>query len=145
MAELVHQDGKRKLIAVITPDTKIERPKPLRGDTTVYATIIRAGGVDPKVELNTINGRTLYCDAPYDITKLLGTKLYQMVGLIGIAEWDIDLNDIEEFTIKDVIDYEKIPFKDAIHELAEITKPYYADIGDVEKYISTIRGSEKDK
>jgi len=144
-AELIHQDGKRKSIAVITPDIIIKRPQPLKGETIVYATVVRVGGKEPKVEIETINGCTLFCDAPYEVTKKLGTKLYQTVGLIGIAEWDLDLIDIEQFEIKDVIDYEQIPIKDAINELAKITRTYYSDIIDVEKYISSIRGSDEEK
>ncbi len=139
---IISSNGSREILVTITPETMVENPPLLRGDTTVYAKVVRTGGKEPKVELETVDGRTLFCDAPLEITKFLGTKLYQIVGLIGIAEWDSELNNIEQFSIKDVTDYEKIPLKEAMHVLAEATKTYYADIDDVEQHISTLRGSD---
>ncbi len=141
VAEFSYQNGRRNIIARITPDTKIERPPSLEGQTTIYAKVVRTGGKAPKVEIETINGRTLFCDAPKDVTIKLGTKLYQTVALIGFAEWDTDLDNIEQFRIDAVLDYEQVPIKDALHALSEATKLYYADIKDVEGYISKIRGS----
>ena len=139
---IISSNGFQELLATITPETKVEYPPLLRGDTTVYAKVVRTGGVEPKVELETVDGRTLFCDAPLEITKFLGTKLYQIVGLIGIAEWDSELNNIEQFSIKDVTDYEKVSLKEAMHALTEATKTYYADVDDVEQHISTLRGHD---
>jgi len=142
-SELILSDnGSREILATITPDTKIEHPPLLIGETTVYAKVVRTGGKEPRVEIETIDERTLFCDAPLDITKKLGTKLYQIVGLIGVAEWDTELNNIEQFSIKDVTDYEQVPIKEAMRELSEATKTYYSDIDDVEQHISTLRGSD---
>lgn len=137
---IISSNGSRELLATITPETKVENPPLLRGDTTVYAKVVRTGGKEPKVELETVDGRTLFCDASLEITKVLGTRLYEIVGLIGIAEWDNELNNIEQFSIKDVTDYEKVSLKESMHALAEATKAYYADIDDVEQHISTLRG-----
>ena len=139
---IISSNGYQELLATITPETEVEHPPLLRGDTTVYARVVRTGGKEPKVELETVDGRTLFCDAPLEITKLLGKRLYQIVGLIGIAEWDSELDNIERFSIKDITDYEKVSLKEAMHTLAEATKTYYADIDDVEQHISTLRGSD---
>ena len=140
-AELSLNNGVRNLIAEITPDMKIERPPALKAETVIYARVVRVGGKEPRVEIETVDGKTLFCAATRDITTKLGTKLYQIVGLIGIAEWDIDLDNIEQFSIKDVTDYEKKPFKEAMDELAKATSPFYSDIANVDDYISKLRGS----
>jgi hypothetical protein len=114
----------------------------LRGDTTLYAKVVRVGGKEPKVELETLDHRILYCDASLDITKALGSKLYQIVGLLGLAQWDNEQDIIVDFTIKDVTEFANIPFSEAINELSDATKQYYSDVEDVEKYISSMRGSE---
>ena len=145
VVELAFQNGKRSVIATLSPDIKIERPCALTGETTVYAKIIRVGGKEPKVEIDTIDGRTLYCNAPFEITTKLGAKLYQIVGLIGVAEWDNDLNNIEQFSITGIIEYEKAPIKEAMSKLAEATQNYYAGIDNVEQYVSEIRGSGQNK
>jgi hypothetical protein len=139
-AEFIHQNSKRIVLAKITPNTKVERPSTLKGETTVYAKVVRVGGKEPKVEIETVDGFTLFCEAPIEIVTRLGGKLYQVVGLIGIAKWDYGLNNIEEFSIKDVTDYQRIPFKQAIDELSKITKEYYSDISDVKQYVSDLRG-----
>jgi len=141
-AEFVHQNGRKIVLAVITPNTQIQKPPSLRGETTIYAKVVRVGGKEPKVEIETIDGITLFCDASLDVTTKLGTKLYQTVGLAGIAKWDYALNNVEEFSIKDVTEYERIPIKQTINELAKIASEYYTNITDVNKYISELRGSE---
>ncbi len=140
-AELALNNGVRNIIAEITPDMRIERPPALKAETIIYAKVVRVGGKEPRVEIETVDGKTLFCDANLDVTTKLGTKLYQVVGLIGVAEWDIDLDNIEQFSIKDVTDYEKVPFKDAMAELAKATGSFYADITNVTEYISKLRGS----
>lgn len=139
--DLIISNENREVLVTITPETKIENPPLLKGETTVYAKVVRTGGKEPKVEIESVDGRTLFCDATLDITKVLGSKLYQFVGLIGVAEWDNELNNIEQFSIKDVSDYERVSIKDAIHNLAEVTKDYYAHIDDVEQHISNLRGT----
>lgn len=139
--EFIHQNSKRNVIATITSDTILQRPPALKGETIVYARVIRVGGKEPKVEIETVDGNTLFCQAPIEIITKLGGKLYQIVGLIGSAEWGINLSDIEQFKITGVTDYERTSIKKAIDELAQATKEYYSDINDVEKYISNIRGS----
>ncbi len=133
---------RREVLATITPDTKIGKLPFLKGETTIYAKVFRTGGKEPRVEIETVDGQTLFCDAPLEITKLLGTKLYEVVGLIGVAEWDTELNNIEQFSIKDVTNYEKVSLKNAMNELGEHTRAYYSDIVDVEKYVSELRGPE---
>ena len=141
-ATLATINGQKAVLAIITPETKIQRLHVLKGETTVYAKVVRTGGKEPKVEIETIDGRTLFCDAPLEVTIALGTKLYQTVGLIGIAEWDYALNNIIQFSIKDVAEYEQKPFKDAMEELADATRKYYSGISEVEKHISTIRDTD---
>lgn len=141
-AEIIHQNSERNVLVKITPDTRIELPAPLRGETTLYATVFRVGGKEPKVEIETVEGFTLYCDAPREVVTKLGSKLYQIVGLIGIAQWDYKLEKIERFSIQGISEYQNIPLKQAIGELAEATKQYYSDVINVKQYISELRGSE---
>lgn len=139
--EFIHQNSKRNVIATIPPDTVLSRPPALIGETTIYAKVIRVGGQKPKVEVETVNGDTLFCEASIDITTKLGTRLYQIVGLVGTAIWDSELNNIEQFSIKDVTEYANTSIKEAMNELSRLTKEYYSNIDDVEEYISEIRGS----
>ncbi len=141
-AELIHYNGERTILAVITPETRIEQPAPLKGETTIYAKVVRVGGKEPKVELETVDGITLFCDAPLDVVTRLGNKLYKIVGLVGIAKWDYELKNIEDFSIKDITDYEKVPFKQAMDELARATGQYYSEVSDVEQYVSKLRGND---
>lgn len=111
----------------------------LTGETTIYGRIIRVGGKTPKVMLDTVDGRTIDCDADASIAQTLGGRLYQVVGLLGIAEWDPQTLTIDTFQIKALLPYEAKPLKEAMAQLAAITRKYYADIDDVPKYIASIR------
>jgi len=103
--------------------------------------VVRVGGKEPKVEIETIDGLTLFCDASLEITTKLGSKLYQTVGLTGTAQWDYSLINIESFKISGVTDYERVSLRQAFNELANLTRGYYAEIKDVDNYISELRGS----
>ena len=145
VADFIILDGKKDVIATITPDTTVERKPLLTGETTIYGQVVRVGGRTPRVMIEMVDGSTIFCDANIDIARTLGGRLYQVVGLAGIAEWDSKTLAMDTFTIKAILPYEATSFKEAMAELAEMTKSYYADITDVPKYIASIRGGSDAK
>lgn len=143
IAEFIILNGKRDVIATITPDIKIERKPLLTGETTIYGQVVRVGGRTPRIMIEMVDGKTIFCDASIDIARTLGGKLYQVVGLSGIAQWDSKTLVMDTFAIKAILSYEASSFKEAMARLAEMTKSYYADITDVPEYIASIRGGSE--
>ena len=144
-ADFIILNGKRDVIATITPDIELERKPLLTGETTIYGQVVRVGGRKPRVMVEMVDGRTIFCAANVDIARTLGGRLYQVVGLAGIAEWDSKTLTMDTFAIKAILPYEATSFKQAMAELAELTSSYYAEITDVPGYIATIRGGSEAK
>lgn len=141
VAELVTSDGHRRVLATITPNIVFEKRARLSGETTVYGRVVRVGGKDPKAMVELLNGQTIYCETTEAIARKLGTRLYTNVGLSGLARWDAESLQLQQFTITDVTPYEELPLEDAMNQLAKAVGTYYSDVHDADKYITDIRTS----
>lgn len=140
-AELRINGIDEQLLAMITPETEIASLHLLRGETTIYGQVVRVGGkTKPRAMVETINGQMIFCDVEYELAKKLGQRLYTSVGLSGIAQWHPVNLALEMFSIKEITEYQEIPFSKAIFHLSEMIGEYYGDVEDVEGYVLSIRG-----
>ncbi len=139
-ADLIVSNGNDEVIATITPDFKIPKDVFIDGDTTIYGKVVRVGGVTPKVEVKTVSGTTLYCPFDYELAQELGALLYETVGLVGEARWDVETGIITRFKVKNIVPYRNSSVVETFAYLRERIGRYYDDIGDVDEYISQIRG-----
>jgi len=142
IAEFVTSNEHREVLATITPETTLERRARLSGETIVYGQVVRVGGREPRAMVELVNGQTVFCDTNKDIAQKLGSRLYTVVGLLGMARWDAESLKLEQFTIEDVTTYEELPLEDVMNQLAKAVGIYYSDVTDVKKYISNIRELE---
>lgn len=138
-AEFLEQNGRVESLAVLTPETKIPDIYPLSGETTIYGEITRVGGAEPKIQFKTFDEQVIYCSTSRAIAKKAGTKLYSKVGLYGLAEWNSETFEIENFHAIDISDYEEVPLSEAFDELADLIGNSFDDIKDVDRYVSEIR------
>jgi len=142
-AHFTSNNGDQVTYATITPETEITYPSPLKGETVIYGNVLRVGGKTPKVMFETVGGDVLYCDSDRETAKKLGKKLYELVGLQGIAQWDaIDLH-IVAFNIGGITDYTKTSISDSFKQLSGLIGEHFSDIDDVDGYISEIRSGER--
>ena len=135
-------NGKPKNLATLTPDFELPTPVYITGQTTIYGEIVRVGGVDPKVEIKTISGQTLFCPFEIGLASQLGSLLYQLVGLDGDARWDTQNFEIEDFRVTGITDYRDTPLIEAFRSLSEISDYYYSDVEDVVAYVAELRGED---
>jgi hypothetical protein len=127
-------------VAVLTPDTDIQPPLPLKGETVVYGTVMRVGGKKPRLMFQPVGlDHVKYSDVTRPLARQLATKLYQVVGLRGIAQWDAQTFELDELEVEEVIDYVPIPVSEAFEGLSNLIGKYYADIDDVEDYVANLR------
>ena len=90
--------------------------------------------------VETLDGLTVYCDIPTEkLAKEVGEFLYSWVKLKGTAKWDAKTLELEEFKIQEVDEYRRGNISQAFSELSLITKEYYSNISDVEKYVAKLR------
>ncbi len=138
-AEFFAQNGKLEPLAVLTPETKIPDIYPLSGETTIYGEITRVGGAEPKIQFKTFDDQVIYCSTNRIIAKKAGARLYTKVGLCGLAEWNSETFQIENFHVIDITNYEAVPLLDAFNELAQLIGDSFDNIKDVDSFVSEIR------
>ncbi|MFN8446502.1 MAG: hypothetical protein U0175_37270 [Caldilineaceae bacterium] len=133
----------QEIYAALTPDTHIHQTSSIRGQTTIHGDVIRVGGVEPKVEIKTIDGKVLVCATTQQIALQLAERLYQQVAVAGTAFWNPETLEIEEFEISGVLSYVKVDLPQVFRQLREQTQNIYGVVGDVEKYIHNLRYDEE--
>ncbi len=138
-ADFIIVNGKSKTLATLTPDFELPKPVYLTGQTTVFGEIVRVGGVEPKVEIKTISGQTIYCPFDFSLASQLGALLYQLVGLDGVARWNARTFEIEDFRVTGISEYRNSSLIDTFQSLSEMAGKYYDDVDDVISYISELR------
>lgn len=128
--------------AVITADQEITIPKDLFivGETVVYGTVVRVGGVDPKVALKIRDGETLFCNISEDLAKEVGKGLYTEVGVNGVAKWLKEDYSIVDFRISSFFKLERSSLTKSFDECRNLIGKYWKDVTDVPAEISKIRG-----
>lgn len=129
-------------LAKITPNTHITAPENqyIEGQTTIYGIIERIGGKDPTVMVTLLNGQTIYSKINAEFAKKIASKLYNWVGLIGTALWELESYKIVSFEISDITNYEYTPISVSVSELSGMIGKYWSSEQDVVKTISELRG-----
>lgn len=141
-ADFIVVNGKSKNLATLTSDFELPKPTYITGQTTIYGEIVRVGGVEPKVEVKTISGQTLYCPFEFELASRLGALLYQLVGLDGDARWNTHNFEIEDFRVTGISNFSDTPIVEAFQSLSEVAGVYFSDIDDVVSYIADLRREE---
>lgn len=139
-ADFIITNGGAKTLVTLTGDFTLPRQSTLTGITTIYGEVVRVGGVDPKVEIKTITGQTLFCSFARDLAPEIGAKLYKMAGFIGEAQWDLNSKLITQFKVNGITNYEATPIVETFHVLQNLVGKYFDDIEDVNAHIAGLRG-----
>jgi hypothetical protein len=131
----------------ITPETQVDIPKPhyIMGEAEIYAKIERVGGIKkPKVTIRLLEDKTIDCDIDdIELAKRLAHRLYDWVGLVGDARWNIKDYSITEFKIADITEYKEMPLSETMENLSDNLADDYKDVKDVIGYIKQIRRGDK--
>ncbi len=105
-----------KTISTITPTTEIKEIKipSLKSSVNIYGEIIDVGS---NIHVKLDDGNTVIVDTDKATSKQLAPRLWDYVGLRGIAKWDIETFKITEFKLTEVLDYNPGSISDAFNEL----------------------------
>lgn len=107
-------------LSTITPNTEIkERKIPvIKSETTIYGEVTDIGF---NIHLKLNEGYTVIFDVEKKISKQLSSKLWEQIGVQGIAKWDIETYRITEFKFTNILDYSPGSISEAFSELKEIS------------------------
>ena len=132
--------------AIITKESTFTFEKGIKGETFIYGTIIRVGGKDPTVTIEYENGFQITCNVSKEIAKQLASRLYDYVGLRGIAKWVGHDLSLDSFKVLELMQFEESSVSNSFKELSKVIGKYYSDIEDPNEYINIIRrGEEKSR
>lgn len=110
-------------VGATTPDVVIgvnelvDSPK-ISSETVLYGELMRVGGREPKAVLR-VGKHSLIMEVNRKFARELAPKLYQPVGLKGVATWDMETWEIVHFEPKELLEYEPVPCSQAFEELAQ--------------------------
>ena len=125
------------------PVPKPPAPIIAEGNTTLYGILIRVGGDTPRATLKPAAANAITVDLTHDQAKDLGRRLYDEIGLHGDARWNRDTHELDSFTVRRVLTYEKTDILTAFQELAEAAEGRWDGI-DAAKFVKNLR-SERQK
>lgn len=130
-AEFKHNGLK---VADFTPNTaiEIEAKDFIVGETIIYGTVQRAGGIKPTVWLVLDDNKKVIIQVNKDQAKKLSQRLYEEVGFRGIATWSKEGYHLVQFKVSDFIsDYEPTSIKESFDEVRNIIGKYWDNIDDI--------------
>ena len=91
----------------------------LRGDTTIYGEVLKAGGDTPRVTLK-IDDYTVSFEVRKEIAIRLAGNLYKEVGLVGNARWNRKTYKVVDFRADSLIFIEQAPLIDTFEKLGKM-------------------------
>ncbi|MDQ7850933.1 MAG: hypothetical protein RB148_11740 [Armatimonadota bacterium] len=123
--ELYPDPSNRKIVARILPaeDEPESEPTKVTGRTTIYGRLVRVGGVEPRARLELTTGEVISCKVSQSLARALGSRLYERVGVVGVATWDASDWHLLSFTVEELLPYQEVPLKVAFQELADAAGP----------------------
>lgn len=117
------------------------------GRTTIYGECRKPGGIKKmSVWLILLDGtrRTVQLKDE-SLARALGKRMFQVIGLSGVAKWDADTDELIEFTADEVTgfddhegDHQRTSVREAFSQLAEISGSKWDDV-DPDEYVRNLR------
>lgn len=118
-----------------TTEVRLEKENEVKGETIIYGLVLRVGGEKPTIHFKVDNEYRIVFDTKEDIAKKLAQKLYDEVGLRGVAKWDIKSYKVIDFTVSDIVEIETKPIVDTFNELSDLIGKYWDNIDNVQNVI----------
>jgi hypothetical protein len=106
----------------------------IKETTILYGVLIRIGGYTrPRAYMQFMDGRKLSCSIRSRALAIaLAAKLYQSIGVRGVASWDARDHTLLSFHIQELLPDREAPQNDALQGLAELVGRYYDQINDTD-------------
>jgi hypothetical protein len=121
VTDLSHQERIAVLDASVRP-----RPRTYKELATIYGRPFRVGG---KQDAATIHveadpgGMTIVCEASRDQIRKVAGRLWERVGLRGVATRNIHTHEVERFVVDEILAYEPLEPWRAFEELRQAAGP----------------------
>lgn len=95
----------------------------IKGETVLYGTVDAVTGIgleQPAIHLELIDStQALVCATSQEIAIAIAKRTGQQIGLIGIAEWDVETFDLVSFQASEVSLYVETHISEAVRAISE--------------------------
>lgn len=128
--------------AEINASTNIEISESLyfKGETTIYGKIIRIGGSEPKVRIQTDSGKYLSVVTTKKNAKDLSPHLYSKIGVKGVGKWKKETNELVELKAKSFVVLADVPLTEKLKGLSNLLSKYWKNVDNPDDFIASLRG-----
>lgn len=132
--------------AIIVPTKPIEITKEFffESETTIYGTIERVGGAEPKVRIRLDDEQVLYLIIDEAKAKRLAGRLYESIALKGTAKWRKDDRRLEGFTIEEILHFDEGTVVTSLKELGVAIGTHWDKIRDTDAFLLHSRYEKED-
>ena len=140
-------NGQFITLAEMSPETVIEaEPVTLSGKTTLYGRLMRIGNDPPTASILLLDESRQHCEVvDKELACALASRLYERIGVRGIASWDMSENKLSKFKITELTPYRKKSLTEAFDALRNLAEPHYRDIEDIGAFVAEMRGQDEDE
>lgn len=136
--------SERIVIARTAEIPEVQPPSAWKGETSIFGRCIRVGGVPATATIELEGQSSVNARVSVELAKKLGARLYDSIGLAGVAEWDEDTKNIVAFEASALLPYDPGPIDSAFEKLAEIAGDTLDGV-DAEKLVAELRGEDLPK
>lgn len=125
-------------ISSFSPDVEISynSANSITGETTIYGKIIRIGGEEPKIHFRTNDNEKLIFVVTENLAKQLSPKLYEYIGLVGTATWNVQNFNIDNFKVDRIIELQEKSYVETFDDLRGLIGRYWDEVEDIEEYLN---------
>lgn len=128
--------------AKITPatDLRITKSFYIKGETTIYGTVLRIGGAEPRIRVQADNGTAFSVVTNASTAKELTSHLYERIGVKGLATWKKENNELIEIKLKSFVLLSKLPLTERLKGLQNLLGEFWTDVDNPDDFITSLRG-----
>jgi hypothetical protein len=133
-------------VPIIEVEPEVVSPVRICGETTVYGILDRVGGVSPAARLRLYDGEylTVYLQSA-EMARQLAQRLYEDVGFLGTATWELPDMILTRFQVDEVFAYGPTSVSTAFVLLAEAGGPEAWAVDDIRGAVAELRGDGADE
>lgn len=101
-------------------------PATVEGRTYLYGELVTIGGKDPNIHIDLPEyGKLMKCTASRKIIRELANRIYTVIGVSGIAEYDLQTMELTNFIVEDILPYDESKREESFARLTELISKYY--------------------
>lgn len=130
-------------LAIVRAEVYVPEGAQVMTRTTIYGRVMHAGGKNPNVHVETIQGYRVIFRGDEDKVRELASLLYYTVGIVGVGGFNMLTQQYGPMTILEVLPYRGKPITQAFKELAEAAGPYFADV-EADQYVRNLRSEDRE-